>query len=147
MFRNILVALDESPTAQRALSQAADLAEALNARLTLICVTPDLPGYATRAGVDVRRLEDEAEAESAAILRDGVASLPEGLPVTTVLKHGHAGEEIVKQVEAGEHDLVVLGSRGLGRLASNLVGSVGGYVHFHAKVAMLIVHPDEQGAQ
>jgi nucleotide-binding universal stress UspA family protein len=143
VFRNILVAIDQSPTAQRALSEAADLAEALNARLTLICVAPEVPGYATRAGVDVRRLEEEAEAETAELLRAGAASLPNELPVTTVLKHGHAGEEIVKQIKAGEHDLVVLGSRGLGRFASNVVGSVGGYVHFHARAAMLVVHPEE----
>jgi nucleotide-binding universal stress UspA family protein len=76
------------------------------------------------------------------LLREAVASLPEGLPVTTVLKHGHPGEEIVAQLEAGDHDLLVMGSRGLGRVSSNLFGSVGGYVHYHAHVAMLVLHPE-----
>ena len=43
--------------------------------------------------------------------------------MTKLLKHGHAGEEIVKQVEAGGHDLLALGSRGLGRLASRVLGT------------------------
>jgi nucleotide-binding universal stress UspA family protein len=144
MFRDILVAIDGSETAQRALAEAADLAEALNARLTLISVAPEVPGYAYRADVDPAKLEREAEAETAGLLREAADSLPPGLPVTTLLKRGHAGEEIVKQVEAGEHDLLALGSRGLGRLASRVLGSVGGYVHFHSRVTMLVVHPRDE---
>jgi nucleotide-binding universal stress UspA family protein len=115
----------------------------MNARLTLISVAPQIPGLAYRAGVNVAAMEREAEAEADKILREAVASLPNDLPATTVLKHGHAGEEIVKQIEAGGHDLVVLGSRGRGRVASNLLGSVGADVHFHARVAMLVVYPDQ----
>jgi nucleotide-binding universal stress UspA family protein len=142
MFRDILVAIDGSPTSRRALEEAARLAEALNARLTLIAVSPDVPGYAYRSGVDVSALEREAETETDRILREAVDSLPDGLPVTTVLKHGSAGERIVEQIEAGGHDLLAMGSRGRGRLTSNLFGSVGAYVHFHSRVAMLVIHPD-----
>jgi len=143
MFRHILVALDLSPTAQRALGEATELAEALNSRLTIISIVPPIPSFAYRAGIDVGALEQEAEKESEKLLRDAVASLPDDLPVTTVLKHGHPGEEIVKQVKAGEHDLVVMGSRGLGRVTANLFGTVGGYVHYHSRVAMLVVQPEE----
>lgn len=143
MFRNILVALDQSPTAQRALREACDLAESLNARLTIISVVPQIPAFALRAGIDIAALEKEAEAETDKLLREAVASLPEGLPVTTVLKHGHAGEEIVRQIEAGDHDLVAMGSRGLGRMSANLFGSVGGYVHYHAHATMLVVHAEK----
>jgi nucleotide-binding universal stress UspA family protein len=142
MFRNILVALDHTDTAQRALRNAGELAIALNARLTIISVVPEVPGYAYRAGVDVARLESEAETETDGLLREAVDSLPDDLPVTTILKHGHVGEQIVKQVEEGNHDLLVMGSRGLGRVASSLFGSVGAYVHYHSNVAMLVVHPD-----
>jgi nucleotide-binding universal stress UspA family protein len=143
MFRDILVALDQSPTAQRALAEATELAEALNSRLTIISIVPPIPSFAYRAGIDVGALEQEAEKETDKLLREAVAGLPEGLPVTTVLKHGHPGEEIVKQIEAGDHDLVVMGSRGLGRVTANLFGTVGGYVHFHSRIAMLVVHPDQ----
>jgi nucleotide-binding universal stress UspA family protein len=144
MFRDILVALDQTATAQRALQEAIELAEALNARLTLISIVPHIPSFAYRAGIDVGALEQEAEKESEKLLRESVSGLPEDLPVTTVLKHGHPGEEIVTQIEAGKHDLVVMGSRGLGRVTSNLFGTAGGYVHFHARVAMLVIHPEEE---
>jgi nucleotide-binding universal stress UspA family protein len=143
MFRDILVALDQSPTAQRALAEATELAEALNSRLTIISIVPPIPSFAYRAGIDVGALEQEAEKETDKLLREAVAGLPEGLPVTTVLKHGHPGEEIAKQIEAGDHDLVVMGSRGLGRVTANLFGTVGGYVHFHSRIAMLVIHPDQ----
>jgi nucleotide-binding universal stress UspA family protein len=142
VFRNILVAIDGSDTSTRALEAAAELAEAVNAKLTLIAVSPDVPGYAYRSGIDIEALEREAEAETDRMLRDAVDSLPEGLPVTTMLKHGNAGERIVEQIEAGGHDLLAMGSRGRGRLTSNLFGSVGAYVHFHSRIAMLVIHPE-----
>jgi nucleotide-binding universal stress UspA family protein len=143
VFRNILVAIDSSPTAQRALDEAIDLAQALNARLTVICVAPEVPAYAYRAGVDAQKLEKEAESDTEKLLRAAADSVPEDMQVTTVLKHGHAGERIVEQIEGGDHDLVAMGSRGLGRVTSNLIGSTGAYVHFHSRVAMLVIHPDE----
>ena len=143
MYRNILVALDSSEIAARALRDAAELALALNARLTIISVAPELPSFAYRAGVDVRALEEKAQAEIEQLLRDAVDSLPEGLPATTLLRRGHPGEEIVDQIKRGDHDLLVMGSRGRGRLTSNLFGSVAAYAHYHARVSMLVLHPQD----
>lgn len=139
----MLVAIDGSPTAQRALEAAGELAEALNARLTLIAVAPEVPAFAYRAGIDAEALEREALAETERILGDAVDSLPDDLPVTKVLKQGNAGERIVEQLEAGGHDLLAMGSRGRGRVATNLLGSTGAHVHYHARVAMLVIHPEE----
>jgi nucleotide-binding universal stress UspA family protein len=143
MFRNLLVAIDGSPTAQRALEEGTELAEALNARLTLIAVAPGMPASAYRAGVDVAELQREIQAEAEKLLREAVDSLPEDLPVTTVLKQGEPGEQIVEQIRSGDHDLLVMGTRARGRVVSNLFGSVGAYVHYHARVAMLVMHPED----
>jgi nucleotide-binding universal stress UspA family protein len=143
VFRNILVAIDGSETANRALEAAAELAEALNSRLTIISVAPEVPSFAYRSGIDVGALEEEARSETDKILRESVAAIPQELPVTSVLKHGHAGERIVEQIDRGEHDLLVMGSRGRGRVATSLLGSVGAYVHYHARVAMLVLHPED----
>jgi nucleotide-binding universal stress UspA family protein len=145
MYRNILVALDSSEIAARALADAAELALALNAKLTVVSVAPDLPSFAYRAGIDIKALEAEAQAEVEALLRKAVDSLPEGLPVTTVLRRGNPGAEIVGQIERGRHDLVVLASRGRGHVTSNLFGSVAAYVHFHSRVTMLVLQPEPAG--
>jgi nucleotide-binding universal stress UspA family protein len=142
MFRNILAAVDTSPTAQRGLQAAGELAQALNARLTLITVAPTVPAAAYQARVNVGELERKIEAETEQILNDAVDSLPPGLPVTKVLKHGNAGERIVEQIEEGNHDLLVMGTRARGRVTSNLLGSVAAHVHYHASVAMLVIHPE-----
>jgi nucleotide-binding universal stress UspA family protein len=141
VYRNILAALDSSEIAARALSDAAELALALNAQLTIISVVPDMPGFAYRAGIDVKALEAEALAEVETRLREGVDSLPEGLPATTVLRRGNPGAEIVGQIERGDHDLIVMGSRGRGRVTS-LFGSVAAHVHFHSCVPMLVLQSE-----
>jgi nucleotide-binding universal stress UspA family protein len=147
VFRNILIALDSSSTARRALEAAGELAIALNARLTIISVAPEIGGAAVGAGVDMEALARDAENETHNLIREAVESLPEELPVTTVLKHGNAGERIVEQIEAGDHDLLVMGSRGRGRVAENLLGSTAAHVHFHASVAMLVIHPELEAPQ
>ncbi|HEX2360394.1 MAG TPA: universal stress protein [Solirubrobacterales bacterium] len=143
MFRSILVALDDSPTSQAALDVAIDLAQRLRSRLTVISVSPEIPGYAYRAAIDVQALRAEVESETERILREGVDRVPEDVPVTSVFRHGRAGEEIVAQLEAGGHDLLVSGSRGRGRVASNLLGSVNAHVFFHSHVPMLVIPPRE----
>ena len=59
-------------------------------------------------------------------------------------RSGHAGEEIVKELERGAYDLVVLGSRGRGPASEGLFGSVNGYVHFHSHVPVLSVPADQE---
>jgi hypothetical protein len=66
MFRRILVAIDGSPHAERALAEAADLAEAANSTLTVMTVVPDmsnwnLGGAGFGAYVPIQTLEDLRE--------------------------------------------------------------------------------------
>jgi nucleotide-binding universal stress UspA family protein len=143
MFHNILVATDGSATAERALAEAIDLAQAYRARLTVIYVVPPTPATTYRVPVNMEQLRGEMEAEGKQILARAVERIPDDVSVTTRLRHGHAGEEILSELDEGGHDLVVLGSRGRGRAKSNLLGSVGGHVHFGTPVAMLVIHPDE----
>jgi nucleotide-binding universal stress UspA family protein len=75
-------------------------------------------------------------------LAEAVLSVPEELHAHTVQGRGHPGPEIVKELRRGGYDLIVLGSRGRGRTQEGLLGSVNGYVHFHAHVPLLSV-PEE----
>jgi nucleotide-binding universal stress UspA family protein len=141
VYRSILVAIDASATAQRALAHATELAVVMRARLTVLSVVAPLPSFAYRAGIDTARLEAEAQREASDLVRAAADAAPQEISVTTRVRIGHAGDEIVAQAKEGEHDLVVLGSRGRGRLASTVLGSVGGDVHFHLHVPLLVVHP------
>lgn len=145
MFRNILVAIDGSSTAQRALRHAIDLAEALNARLTIVTVAPEVPAFARGAAIDIAALEKASEDEADKRLRAAVELVPESVSVTTILHHGSAAKQILAVSRDGNYDLLVMGSRGRGRLASNVLGSVTADVHFGTTLPILVIHPEPPG--
>lgn len=139
MFLNILVAYDGSPSARVALEQAIDLARAQGSVVTVLTVAPRVSGYAAISGVSPERLKDEAEAWATDRAKEAVAAAPDDVLVHWLVRAGNVGEEIVKEAKRGAHDLIVLGSRGRGRVESEVLGSVNAYVHFHAKVPLLSI--------
>jgi nucleotide-binding universal stress UspA family protein len=142
MFLNILVAVDNSDSARHALEEAIDLARAMNSRLTLITVAPPLSHYVTLAGVSAETMRKELDKWAEDILRKAAATVPDDVVVHRVQRSGHAGPEILREVERARYDLVVLGTRGRGRAQEGLLGSVNGYLHFHSRVPILSV-PEE----
>jgi nucleotide-binding universal stress UspA family protein len=47
------------------------------------------------------------------ILASGAALVPEGIRVSERTATGHPGTEILRRAAAADHDLIVIGSRGL----------------------------------
>ena len=141
MFSRILVAVDGSDHAERALREAIDLARAVGAGLTLITavVPPVRPSLAEPYAAPLSTNREELEREGKAIVERAAVSVPEGVPVETVVRTGPPGPIVVEQIAAGEHDLVVLGSRGRGAIRSLFLGSVSHYVLHHSTRAVLIV--------
>jgi nucleotide-binding universal stress UspA family protein len=141
MFHNILVAFDGSPDADHALTHAIDLAESEHARLTLITAVMHVPSTAFLvAGEITATVLDDARTEAEAILRRGRDRVPDDISVRTVLSEEPIRAAIAREIEAGRHDLVVLGSRGRGAVRSSLLGSVSHSVLNHSPVPVLIVH-------
>jgi nucleotide-binding universal stress UspA family protein len=54
-------------------------------------------------------------------------------------RDGHAAEEILRETEENEYDLLVMGARGRSRLTRFLLGSVSYRVLEHAQIPLLIV--------
>jgi nucleotide-binding universal stress UspA family protein len=143
MFLNILVGLDGSATSRRALEHAIALARAGNAKLTLVTVAPPVASYVTLAGLSTATMHAELDRWAAGVLARAVEVVPGDVLAHTLQLSGDAGPEIVKELQRGGYDLVVLGSRGRGRAQEGLLGSVNGYVHFHSRVPLLSVPDDE----
>jgi nucleotide-binding universal stress UspA family protein len=147
VFRDILVAIDGSAHAARALAEAIDLAAAAHARLTILTSVPDpstwlLAGAPYTGGIDFEALERESEQEYSDLLEAAVAAVPDGVPVTKTLAHGRPGEQILERLASAGHDLVVMGSRGRGEVRALLLGSVSHHVLYASRAAVLIVHAD-----
>jgi nucleotide-binding universal stress UspA family protein len=142
VFLNILVAVDGSPSSRAALTQAVDLARAMNSTLTLLTVAPLASTYVTLAGISSKTMQEELDKWAERTLRDAAAAVPDDLIAHTVQGRGHAGPEVLSELERGGYDLIVLGSRGRGPAREGLLGSVNGYLHFHSRVPLLSVPGD-----
>jgi len=146
MFRRLLVAYDGSPHAERALAEATELAQSNRGTLTVMAVAPEANMWAFSgydAPVTVDGLDKEIEHDYQAMLDGAVEAMPADVPVRKLLKRGPAGAAIADEANAGDHDLVVMGSRGRGELRSLLLGSVSHRVLQSSHVPVLVVHEPE----
>jgi nucleotide-binding universal stress UspA family protein len=145
MFRNILVAVDGSRHADRALNEAIDLATSNNARLTILTAVPKVPAWTTTpmAVATAQVVAQDLERDSAELLERAVALVPDTVPVIKILSHEPVRHALLRRLRCGEHDLLVMGSRGRGAVSSSLLGSVSHYVLNHSPIAVLIVHADD----
>jgi nucleotide-binding universal stress UspA family protein len=148
MFQSILVAVDGSPDADQALAQAIDLADSEHARLTIFSAVVATPAvaYAGMSGNVVATLAREAESDTQGILRTAVERVPADVSVSTVLSSEPVRQALLRQIESGRHDLLVMGSRGRGAVRSVLLGSVSHYVLHHSPVPVLIVRAEPSRA-
>jgi nucleotide-binding universal stress UspA family protein len=145
MFHNILVCVDGSAHADRALAEAIDIAEAQRSRLSLL-TSQSAPAYwattpLTASGMEPLSVQYAREAEKS--LRKAVDRIPTSVPVTTVLSPEPIRDALMEQIRTGKFDLVVLGSRGRGALTASLMGSVSHYALNHSRVPILVVHADK----
>jgi nucleotide-binding universal stress UspA family protein len=134
-YGRILVAYDGSADAAAALEHAVRLARDQNARLTLLTVVPPPHQPATMsapATPDLLACFFEAQ-------RSGAASVPSDIGLTTQLLRGDPAETILGAVRNGEHDLIVMGSSGHGRLHRALLGSVSYRVLHDSPVPVLLI--------
>jgi nucleotide-binding universal stress UspA family protein len=144
VFFNILILVGGSPDADEALSQAIDVADSEHSRLTLLTsvVAPPVTVYFGGAGAAMAGAIESAGAEADRVLRHARDRVPAHLPVTTVLTDQPIRRAVIRQIEQGHHDLVVMGSRGRGAVRSALLGSVSRYVLHHSLAPVLIVHAE-----
>jgi nucleotide-binding universal stress UspA family protein len=139
----IVVGIDGSGTADRALQWAVDEARLRQANLDVVHAwrspIPHL-GAAPHASMSVGPLEFERAAErmlAAAVRRVDITGLP--APVERIVTSGSAAWAIL-EVSKGA-DLVVVGSRGLGGFKGMVLGSVSHQVATHAQCPVVVIPP------
>ncbi|MES1944458.1 Universal stress protein UspA-like nucleotide-binding protein [Salinisphaera sp. PC39] len=152
MFDRILFATDGSEASREAGRRVRELALLCHARVIVFLVY-EIPDetleLARKSLVEKRYVERLANAESVEgveILRAAESELREaGIETVPVLQSGRIGPAIVEEAERRGADLIVLGSRGHGAVASLLLGSVTDHVLHNSMRPMLIIPHDGGG--
>jgi nucleotide-binding universal stress UspA family protein len=143
VFHNILVAIDGSPTATAALEEAIDLARSDGARLVLLSVAAPSRWRFTGPTYVPYPTDEELQAAAWDVLARAEALVPGDVAVSSVVRVGSPAAEIVRRAVEGEHDLIVMGSRGHGLLGSLLLGSVSRAVVARSAVPVLVSRGSE----
>jgi nucleotide-binding universal stress UspA family protein len=148
MFRNVLVAIDGSAHAERALAEAVDLVVSNGGSLTLVAVAPGLSPWMLSPGgmappENLAALQQQIAEEYQGLLDTAAASVPGEVPTETVLLEGPPAAAIVSQVREGGYDLVAMGSRGRGEVTSLVLGSTSHAVLRESAVPVLVIHLPE----
>ena len=139
MFEKILLGVDGSDHGLNAAKVAGDLARAMNSEMLRIVVAFDaIPPYLgepnLQHAIDARLTQANAIWEAAV---QAVGEVP--ADVHTELIEGPAAEAIIEVAKTRGSDLIVMGSRGLGRITGAVLGSTSQKVVAHAPCPVLIV--------
>lgn len=141
MFQKILVPVDGSEASVRAAEYAADLARRYGAAVTLLFVAD--PGAIAGSPLpeDVKAQLQSAMQEANQQMLASVARLFEGVEVQYRQLEGSPGRMIAAEAESGASDLIVMGSRGLGRDEDQVItiGSVADRVLRRVRCPVLVV--------
>jgi nucleotide-binding universal stress UspA family protein len=133
----ILVATDGSMEAQLAATTAADLAKSTDSELHVVHVGELRPTFLAQTEEEPAELQREARR----LLDEQERRVEEagGTVKEAHLSQGRADEEIVDLAEGLGIGLIVMGSRGRGRIRRALMGSVSDSVVRHAHCPVTIV--------
>ncbi|MDI6729001.1 MAG: universal stress protein [Thermodesulfovibrionales bacterium] len=137
-MKKILVAHDGSDAADRALLEAAAIAQKFGSKLTVISVVPNLCFSEIGTDCDTVTKLYRAEVEGA---MEGVKILlkEKGIEAETVVLEGSPADVIVDYAKGMDMSLIVLGSTGKQATERTILGSVSSRVVANAPCSVLVV--------
>ena len=140
MFTNILVPIDGSDNSYRALDAALLLSEKLGANITAIHVMEEVP--ITHIGSEKmlnELLEAYKKENQDILLKCTEIANQKGLTIKTFLLQGNPASAILDYNKKEKFDLVIMGSRGLGKFKELILGSVSSKIVHHSSCAVLLI--------
>lgn len=138
MIEKILVAIDGSKNAYKALEYAIRLSMDYGAELLLLTVVPDFEPKCDEESAYQRMLTERAKSylDSA---KEEVEETNQGIKFKTERVFGDPAEKIITIADKKQVDLIVLGSRGLSGVSRWVLGSVSDRVSDYSHCTVLIV--------
>jgi nucleotide-binding universal stress UspA family protein len=142
VFKKILLATDGSSDAGQALVYARRLALRDEAQVCVVHAFEPVPTYLGDPWGD--RITARHVSAGQEVAENAAQALKEaGIEVIVAVLEGPPANAILKVAEVRACDLIVMGSRGHGTLASLLLGSVSHRVLAHATIPVLVVKARE----
>ncbi len=153
-MKKILIAVDDTKSAMEIFSKALIFLKGLKPDLIVLVYVEQFEGRSLVAEMlgdaelgtlkevlEGSELKETLDKKASGILSRYEKMLQENLSspsIKTVVKGGHAAEEILRTAKAENIDLIIMGSRGK-RASSLFMGSVSREVTNHAEIPVLIV--------
>lgn len=137
-MKKILVAHDGSDASDRAMLEAASIAEKFGSSLTVVSVVPNL--CFTEIGTDCETVMNLFRAEVSGIMEGVKDFLKEkAIDAQTLILEGSPADVIVDYAKDNSMDLIVVGSTGKDATQRTMLGSVSSKVALNAPCSVLIV--------
>ena len=144
-IRRILVPVDFSASAEKALRYAVSFARQFDAKITLVHVRP-VPYYPSEIGgfpTFVPAAEPPAAKMQAHLEAHAERHIPRELRARALLRVGTAFDEICKAARNGKTDVIIIATHGHTGLKHLLLGSTAERVVRHAPCPVLVVREHE----
>lgn len=140
-MKKILVPIDGSDHSIKALSKAKEIGTLSGAEVTILFVVNDLKNHPY--AIDRHYLEElrgQLVNQSNKIVDEAEKHFTD-YPgkVEKLVRTGNIETEILEVAHSGGFDLIVIGSRGLGRFAKTMLGSTSQKVINNAEISVLVV--------
>ncbi|MFM9111569.1 MAG: universal stress protein [Prochlorococcaceae cyanobacterium] len=133
MFRNLLIADSGKGNVEDMVRMLREIPPCRQARVNLLHVVPE------QACADLQEHRQRADT----LIQGAIGRLGlDGSDVGTIIREGDAKQTVLKVADELDADLIVMGSRGLGRLQSILSNSASQYVFQLSTRPMLLVRDD-----
>lgn len=148
MYKRILVAIDNSTTAQKALDEAITLARSLGASLCITHAADEGPltqhGMGLGSYIDVDKIKEEMRNAGYALLAQALAKATGCQAEVKLLESAQKrlGDMIIAAATEWQADLIVMGTHGRRGFERFLVGSVAEHMVRTSTTSLLLVREE-----
>ncbi|QVQ48261.1 universal stress protein [Latilactobacillus sakei] len=140
-YHNILVGLDGSELADKALKQAIEVAKRNHAKLFIAQIIPDEVSVSTSITYPASSLDAERKSTKLYLEEKAQEAKDQGVEeVQTIFKVGSPRRELAVTIpQEANIDLTIVGVSGKGAIEHLLIGSVAQFISIHSTTNVLLV--------
>jgi nucleotide-binding universal stress UspA family protein len=144
MFGRIVVGTDGSETAEKAVTEAVELASAVGAQLDIVSAYEPVPESRLReeaagAPEDISWAVGPREEVDATLSAAGEIADAKGVAYKAHPRQGDPADAILDVAEEQNADLIIVGNKGMSGAKRFLLGSVPNKVSHHAPCSVMII--------